>query len=795
MDRTTAAALVSAVGLKTLDEKYAGALAAFSSVLVINAGAPEAPGGKQALEAWKSLAGVPGADTPRFLKALLEKDGGRLVAYYFLLGGLDLAHQRFFTRTPARMARFYELFRDAPETKASSGRRVHDDSLGAFFREVPLDEDGSVAFPGSPEIWMIANGRASSESRTAQLLKKARKTAAPDVEDEILLRLARTRYACRNEVQNFIAVVHIDERRSEPLDEASALSLAQNFAAYAPAYAYFEALTALQPRDYAQFFRFGEKLDAMPRPEQDAVLGEFCPLLELIRLAAQSRQLPQQKAADLFFDLCDRFTRAASIAEYTQSALALLARLAGDGAPDAGAAVRDLLIPAAAPVAFEFEGSRTLDPAAERRRAFDRVMSMQAIPPAQAALDLAKAAHELSSGAAAEPQLRILDASVAKLPKTELAKGVAKGAAGKLLAKQQPETVAAVAARIHRKAAQRKTNRKDFEKLEQELLTGLAPTVRLVLSGLVYAWYFRPGDLLIADDPLFVRKHRFIDLAEPKEAAFPRAELHTNDDPLRGAYLSGSFGGFAVQVARAALAGSKIQGSIAEAAWLETAAIRSAPWAVYHDSDQRLLGLMLRVAREWCVRAASAGEGRDALAEETLGLLSPARRLQALNAIEQGNWPAVWAALTSGDLYFLAQRYLARYPKDLWTSPVTAALRAELAAHPAESTGDALDVLGPVLPDLYGSDFPLLVPLAPYEEFERHVVLAPIAQRSAEFKIALARCLDGRAIPAAALETLAEPLGRRIWETTTVADGHDWRSLLAAYAKIGDAQIAEALPK
>ncbi len=36
-------------------------------------------------------------DPPKFLRALLDKDDGRLLAFFFTLGQLDLQHQRFFT--------------------------------------------------------------------------------------------------------------------------------------------------------------------------------------------------------------------------------------------------------------------------------------------------------------------------------------------------------------------------------------------------------------------------------------------------------------------------------------------------------------------------------------------------------------------------------------------------------------------------------------------------------------------------------------------------------------------------
>ncbi len=160
--------------------------------------------------------------------------------------------------------------------KQSGGRRLYGDTLGSFFRQIPLADDGSVEFPGSPEVWMVAKGQSTSESHTAHLLKKAHKKAAPDVEDEILIRLARTRYGHqRSELDNFLAVVRIDVHRSDSLDETSALALAQNYPRYSAIYPYFHVLTGLTAREFTQFFRFGEKIQGTSPQDLNGILGPF----------------------------------------------------------------------------------------------------------------------------------------------------------------------------------------------------------------------------------------------------------------------------------------------------------------------------------------------------------------------------------------------------------------------------------------------------------------------------------------------------------------------------------------
>ena len=91
------------------------------------------------------------------------------------------------------------------------------------------------------------------------------KVAAPDEEDEILLRLARTKYkATQSELDNFLAVVRIDAHRSDPLDEASALLLADHYPRSHAIYPYFASLTELSYEDFESFFMMAEKLEPLP---------------------------------------------------------------------------------------------------------------------------------------------------------------------------------------------------------------------------------------------------------------------------------------------------------------------------------------------------------------------------------------------------------------------------------------------------------------------------------------------------------------------------------------------------
>ena len=146
-------------------------------------------------------------------------------------------------------------------------------------------------------------------------------------------------------------------------------------------------------------------------------------------------------------------------------------------------------------------------------------------------------------------------------------------------------------------------------------------------------------------------------------------------------------------------------------------------------------------------------------------------------------------SVTNSDLYFLADRYLELNSND--SSPAVAALRQAQAADAADSTS----VLGPLPLELFGCDHPHLLPIGPYEEFERHVRAAPITERAAEFKIYLAEFFDRHGIPAEAMGVLAEPAARLALGKASISDIYDWRSILAAYAKLDNNLILTVIPQ
>ncbi len=797
MDLKTAS-MIAAPGLKTLVEKYSGLLHRYASAIVLESGRAAVPGGPPADPSWIKLAGADPRQPSAFFAALLAKDDGRLLQFYATLAQLDAGHQRFFTRTPQRTAKFYELFRDAPEMETKAGGFLRNSAFIEFLGEVPLDGQGNVDFPGSPEVWMVVKGHSGSVNRAAKMLKKVKKSVAPDVEDEILLRLARIRYSIgagkRTELDNFVALTRLDAHRSEPLDEAAAVILAQNFAIHEAAFPYFDVITGLQSQDYQSFFSLADKLQPLPTLDQNPIVGLLHALIEIVSIGQQTESLTEDQAAGLFRKLCERFLAAGSPAEYGRAALDLTREIlshapSGENGPDA--AMRVFLLKRRPPSWIEVNGAaREVDFSKTRHADFIHVLEIQKAPPLAALLAMDDAAKKLASLAGPPAlQIKALESAASGLAELEIPK-TSRGREKHLLESFQTRQLIQTLSRIRQRTAKKKLNPKDLEGPIQELMTELAPQIELALAGIVYAFYLRPGDLVVSEDPLLLRKHQFVEVsAAVKSRSVFLAPYMSSGNEQWASRLSGGFASFAELAGQLTASTARLmEESLEPTARSQIGSLRTTDWSKLQDGDLRLASLKILVAREWVVRSAAANALREGLAVDTLGLLSLTRRADLLHGIGAEGWKTVWKALTLSDLYFLGDRYLQRFAADPWQSPVTRALRR----HVAVNDGARLHWLGANLGSLFDCSHPHLRSMAPYEEYERYMFPGKLAARSSEFKLYLALYFHREGIPAASMGAVAEPLAIALLRDLKMAGLRDWRATLAAFDAL-DGKLLEGV--
>ena len=797
MNERAAAALVQSVGLEKLNDSFADLLHLYSSAITMENGRAFVPGGRSADRLWTDLVGAPPDDPADFYLSLLKKDGGKMLAFFFTLAQLDHERQRFFTLSPARIRRFYRLFREAPELGDGSAA-MRGSSFAEFFREIPLDGQGKVHFPGSPKVWMVAKGEVSSGRLTGKLSR----IAPPELEDEILLRLARTRFettsGARTQLEKFVAVARIDTRRSRPLDEISALMLAQNIGEHEAAYPYFAVLTGLDQDAFRSFFEFSDKMKSLPLVQANQALGEFHALIRLLGQLQESGAISEAQAADLFGYLCESFRRAATpgaFAVVSLNALRQILEITSEKTShrDPDQAIRYLLLGPETPVSFTIAAADyQVDTGKLRHEKFKQVVELQNVTSLKTLLRLTDALEKVVRGGGRASEHLETVASHAdglltvEIPKSLRLKDEERASLEKFEVLKLRETID----RLRRAPARGEGAESTRRQLTSELMDELNPHVALALTGIVYAYFLSPDDLLVSEDPLLLRRHRFVSRDLRGTHLFPSSRLQLPSSSSDGSYLRGGFADFpraAGQMARYSMGASAPYSEyVADA---QFACLRATDWGQLRERHLRLFGLKILLAREWIVQAAMKPRLRRDLAESTLGLLSLKRRRSLLTAMERKSWRTVWDSMTLSDLYFLAESYQARYTADPWESPVTLAVRRM-----ASSDGDSgQQWLGCPALETMNLAHPQLVATAPYEEYARYVMPSLIGERVAEFKLYLARQMDRTGLPAAAMGTLAMSIAPRLLRELRMNDLRDWKPVVRTFSAVDQSTLLGGL--
>jgi predicted Zn-dependent protease len=788
LDRRTVGALLSAVNIKTLEENDANLVYSYAAAFALQGSHAAVPGGLKAEPIWATLAGADPAQPGPFFAALLRQSEGKLLAFFFTLSQLDRPHQAFFTSTSSRTSQFYKFFSETEEMKRGASSMIGNSAFMEFLRSIPLDADGHVDFPGSPEVWTVAKGRSTNANQTAKMLNKVAKAAAPDVEDEILLRLVQTHYKGKltkqTELANFLAVARIDAHRAKPLDEQSALILAQNYPDFYSSYAYFTDITAIGSEDFARFFAAMEQIQSHPALEANLQLGQIHSLVEWISLMGQRHAIGADDAAKLFRFVSDRFASANGRAAFTAASLDSVRAILpfcepAQQALGADERIRRCLLGLEMP---EKRGRRNLE--------YQRVLELQKIPSLEALLSIYERARTLSSDGTGS--VTALQKAASTFQEIELPKDSKMAAKEKeVITRYDPAPVLKIIGQLTAKTAKNKPNPRDVEKLSQELFAELQPQVTLALAGQIYAYFLRPADLLVSEDPLLIRKHHYFGFGSAGEHLEKLPESAFDPSSTGGgSNFVGGFAQFGLASGTAASAGWKTSGSAGEdAIGAQIAAIRGTTWERLDESDQRLVGLRCTLAREWIEEAANHPDAFQALSDETMGLLSLSRRADLLSAIETRNWRRAWDAVTLPDLFALAGKFVARFPNDPWPSPTLAALRQAATFN----DGSRLNVLGAIHYHSFGCNHPHLLPDAPYEEYERHMFPTEIAERLAEFKLFLVYLADGMGVEPSALSGVAEPLAAKAFRNAKMMDAHDWRAVTAAFSSVTRVDLREAL--
>jgi Ca-activated chloride channel family protein len=346
MSGDTAQAVIQSVGVRNLVLNYATVLAHYGEAFDVSKDGVVVPGGPAAEAAWKKIAGASPKDTPAFFRALLQKNEGRLAAFYYALWSADQAHQDYFTKTPERAERFYAWYRDSSEFKV--GVYLHVPGWQTdLLKQLPLDASGNLRFPGGRSAWTGSN--------------------SPD--EEVVTGMKNA--------EALVPMAAMEQKRGSPLDETSAKLLVANYSQWHSLFPYFEKLPGLKAPEFTSLQTFAAAVSKEAPSSQNEVLGEWYSLVELVVRGAQAGSLDAARSAKAFRDACDGL----SGDDHAAKALSTLREIAG------GPNLREA-VPA-----------NLLHLTAERRNAFERVLDLQSVPrvdPSAPAPEPSKAVAALS---------------------------------------------------------------------------------------------------------------------------------------------------------------------------------------------------------------------------------------------------------------------------------------------------------------------------------------------------------------------------------------------------------------
>ena len=170
--------ITQSINPKTLLKEHWKTLYLYGGSLNISGTEVETPGGTKATEAWERLVGADHRKIGPFLNALLSKDAGRLMAFYYVLSGLPTVNQQFFTRNSRQLETMYKSFATPGKSLPSADTFLRRNTIFQdVAREMRLSESGDVQFPGGSSVWKLHGSEAKkSETVPAPIERKSRFT-------------------------------------------------------------------------------------------------------------------------------------------------------------------------------------------------------------------------------------------------------------------------------------------------------------------------------------------------------------------------------------------------------------------------------------------------------------------------------------------------------------------------------------------------------------------------------------------------------------------------------------------
>jgi len=637
----------------------------FGGNFEIRQGKAIVPGGAKSAGAWADLAGASPDKGPEFFEKLMIKDDGWLASLYDALARIHGPVEEYLT-DPVRMKRYYTAVRGRVTTPGPARpvfqsntdmmlltTRLHIDSAqadGSVVRGQATATGGRVHIPGDLDVWRDLFQRNPRGKYDAKLSKAAANWRDGDDVVEALFAL------CRKPVDNeplkiFMALSDLDRNRAQPLKTETVQRLVRSSLVYGAQYVIFNDAPQLTDRTIVAWMDNAETVDKIHDAllRQDAI-GMVQGLTGIWQIFCRQGSIPADKADETLLAVIMPFgtvKSARDLFDAGRSGVNALLKTTGTS----GGSSQDRML------ALLAGGPRTDDSEARVQlvQQEQRIFEAQKLLPVDLLFEMADNLQAVSKGEKLNAQLSArLAARVADidLPRSSMS-GVEKNAMafGYYVDKHIDDERKVNLRAIIDKAA------KDPQKLT-DIRGLLAPALRDTLVGYNYIHYAPPGAQILITNPLFVRGHDFLGVANSNHSWRTTDVYGTGWPSNAGGRLVGSLSGLPYALAEAeqnflvpTQTQALIWGDLVPQMMLTARASRF--WTVT-PAQMHWVGMHMRLAEELIAEAAVESAERDEVSRAVYRVASPSRASIVMASVAAGDAHGAIEALTPSEMYAIA---------------------------------------------------------------------------------------------------------------------------------------------
>jgi hypothetical protein len=785
MDAETTSALRQAHVLQKMVPQ-AAALSFYGSHICVRSGRVIVPGGAAATPAWKELVGATPDSPGEFIPKLIAKDSGWLAAYFDDLSSVPASQQIHFTE-PARLRRFYEMFRGKDVTDAGTGVFRRDAGLLLLVTRLRWEPNGDPYVPGNLEVWKKIFRQKTDSKIIRDMGRRAAHWDHPGQLLEALFAISRIS-TDTGPLQSYLMLSELDGRRSPEhrLKPETVALLAGKFSEFSDQYLVFSEFPDLDDSSIAAFLQVATSLNGIPKNAlRGNALGTFQASVGLWQILARQGEIPGAALNDSWQKVIRPFGRIGSstqLFDAGRSAMKDLLLTATDK-PDAS---QDKIINLlAGPRQSTPEAQRMHEVMANRIRS---VLDEQRLVSLDTLLALGDGLREGLQGNFSGAALLPL---AGELREFEMPQPIFRNS-------ERDQWAAGIYNNRHTEL-QMRTNLAKIIKSpgspEQlaEARGQLAPFLRDTLVGLNYAYYEPPGAQILHHNPLFVRSHDFAgDTVVGLERLWQAPQLFGAGSPAGGgAHLVGSLADLPYVLATTEqdfIAPQNVQALI----WRElvpgllTNAIVPRWWNV-SQNELHAVSLYQQCGEELLAASAQNEELRNKVMKILSDRMIPQRSERVEQALRSGHLPEMLSQLMPADTFYLAAEYHRRFPEGAGFFGAAGNELATLSQrYPDEVNWERLSrdfgVPHRVLTQSYARE---LLNLPPFPVFMGNANRL-FAETWDSNNLYWARLVDEKSYSPVMLNRLVPELTRRMVEKIFATDFEDWPALLRAARETGE---------